>query len=29
MRLLNLFDAEHIHTIGSNRMTVQSNRDPL
>jgi hypothetical protein len=27
--LLDLFDVERIHTIGSNRMTVLSNRDPL
>jgi len=27
--LLYLFDVERIHTIRLNRMTVQSNRDPL
>jgi len=29
VNLLYLFDVERIHTIRSNRMTVQSNRDPL
>ena len=29
VNLLDTFDAERIHTIGLNRVTVQSNRDPL
>jgi hypothetical protein len=29
VNLLEISDVERIHTIGLNRMTVQSNRDPL